>query len=110
VRRVYIPKGSGAELRPLGIPTFEDKILQRAVAMVLEGSVRMENERIRVTVQLSSTETGFSLWSERFEHEGALLLDAEVNVANEIFSGLKSVLPTLSTPCDVAKSTTEVSA
>jgi RNA-directed DNA polymerase len=36
VRRVHIPKGSGAETRPLGIPTFEDKILQRAVAMVLE--------------------------------------------------------------------------
>lgn len=36
VRRVHIPKGSGAETRPLGIPTFEDKVLQRAVVMVLE--------------------------------------------------------------------------
>jgi RNA-directed DNA polymerase len=37
VRRVHIPKGgSGSETRPLGIPTFEDKVLQRAVAMVLE--------------------------------------------------------------------------
>jgi RNA-directed DNA polymerase len=36
VRRVHIPKGEGAETRPLGIPTFEDKVLQRAVAMVLE--------------------------------------------------------------------------
>jgi group II intron reverse transcriptase/maturase len=36
VRRVHIPKGSGAETRPIGIPTFEDKVLQRAVAMVLE--------------------------------------------------------------------------
>lgn len=36
VKRVHIPKGTGAETRPIGIPTFEDKILQRAVAMVLE--------------------------------------------------------------------------
>jgi len=36
VRRVHIPKGDGLQTRPIGIPTFEDKILQRAVVMVLE--------------------------------------------------------------------------
>jgi RNA-directed DNA polymerase len=36
VRRVHIPKGTGPETRPLGIPTFEDKVLQRAVVQVLE--------------------------------------------------------------------------
>lgn len=36
VRRAHIPKGSGTATRPIGIPTFEDKVLQRAVAMVVE--------------------------------------------------------------------------
>jgi len=36
VRRKHIPKGDGSQTRPIGIPTFEDKVLQRAVTMVLQ--------------------------------------------------------------------------
>jgi len=36
VRRTYILKGTGPETRPIGIPTLEDKVLQRAVVMLLE--------------------------------------------------------------------------
>jgi RNA-directed DNA polymerase len=40
VKRVHIPKDGGT--RPIGIPTFEDKVLQRAYAMVLEAVYEQE--------------------------------------------------------------------
>jgi len=36
VKRKHIPKDTKGETRPIGIPTFEDKIAQRAVVMLLE--------------------------------------------------------------------------
>ncbi len=42
VRRVHIPKGTGGDTRPIGIPTFEDKVLQRSVAMLLAAIYEQE--------------------------------------------------------------------
>jgi len=36
VRRVFIPKGDGTRQRPLGIPAYEDKLVQRALHKILE--------------------------------------------------------------------------
>lgn len=42
VRRVHIPKDDGAKTRPIGVPTFEDKVLQRSVAMLLDAVYEQE--------------------------------------------------------------------
>lgn len=36
VKRIHIPKGESHKTRPIGIPTLEDKVAQRAIAMLLE--------------------------------------------------------------------------
>ena len=41
-RRTYIPKEGSSIGRPIAVPTFEEKVLQRAVAMVLEAVYEQE--------------------------------------------------------------------
>lgn len=42
VRRVYIPKAGSNKLRPLGIPSYEDKIVQLAVSKILSSIFEMD--------------------------------------------------------------------
>jgi TolB-like protein/class 3 adenylate cyclase/Tfp pilus assembly protein PilF len=54
-------KGKNIDLRTLGE--------QLGVSTVLEGSVRRQGNKLRVTAQLVKVEDGFHLWSEKFDRD-----------------------------------------
>jgi len=59
------------------------------VSTVLEGSVRIENNSIRVAAQLIDTNTDAHLWAEIYDKELTRIFDIQSEVANEIASALK---------------------
>ena len=62
------------------------------VANVLEGSVRRDGARIRVTAQLIAAASGFHLWSQTFEHDAADVFKVQDEIAAAISSALEAKL------------------
>ncbi|HET7711474.1 MAG TPA: protein kinase [Thermoanaerobaculia bacterium] len=59
------------------------------VAMVLEGSVRQVGSRLRVTAQLINVETGYQVWSERWDRDLADVFAVQDEIAQAIASTFK---------------------
>lgn len=59
------------------------------VANILEGSVRRDGRRVRVTAQLVTTSDGSHLWSERFDRELTDVLALEDEIAAAIAARLR---------------------
>lgn len=80
VRRVHIPKGDGSKTRPIGIPTFEDKVLQRAVHMVLEPIY--EHDFLPCSYGYrpgrSAHEALAALWQALMDLNGGWVLEADI--------------------------------
>jgi RNA-directed DNA polymerase len=80
VRRAHIPKGDGARTRPIGIPTFEDKVLQRAVTMVLEAVYEQEFLDCSYGFRpgRSAHQALQRLWEATTEMKGGVVLEADI--------------------------------
>ena len=59
------------------------------VAAVLEGSVRKDGNRLRVTARLANVADGFALWSERYDREMTDVFAIQDDIARSIAAGLE---------------------
>jgi group II intron reverse transcriptase/maturase len=82
VKRIYIPKaGSKDEKRPIGIPTFEDKILQRAIVMALEPIFEREFYHFSYGFRpgKSAHQALNQLWKESMNMNGGFVIDMDIS-------------------------------
>ena len=81
VRRVHIPKGTGKETRPIGIPATEDKLLQRAVVMLLEPIYEQDFLECSYGFRPGRSAHGAlrDLWSQCMTSGGQWILDMDIS-------------------------------
>ena len=80
VRRVHIPKGTGNETRPIGIPTFADKVLQRAVVMLLEPIYEQDFHDCSYGFRprRSAHQALEALWKQSMDMDGGWILEVDI--------------------------------
>jgi TolB-like protein/Tfp pilus assembly protein PilF len=63
-----------------------------AVGQILEGSVRVAGSRLRVTAQLTEVESGYQLWSERYDREAEDVFAVQDEIAAGVVEAVRSRL------------------
>jgi TolB-like protein/Flp pilus assembly protein TadD len=77
-------RDGGADIRTIAA--------ELGVRYVLEGSVRKQGDRIRITTQLIDAETNFHTWSEVYEREQNDVFAIQDDIARNVVSALQLVI------------------
>jgi len=77
-------KGQNQDLRVIG-----EKL---GVATILEGSVRKQEDRIRVTAQLVKVDDGYHLWSDTYDRQLDDVFAIQDEIATEVVGALRQTL------------------
>lgn len=80
VKRVHIPKGDGKETRGIGMPTIEDKVLQRAIAMLLEPIYEQDFKYFSYGFRpgRSAHEALACIWSQTMNQKTRWILEVDI--------------------------------
>jgi TolB-like protein/cytochrome c-type biogenesis protein CcmH/NrfG len=62
------------------------------VSHILEGSVRRDNDKVRITAQLIEADSGYHLWSDTYDRDLVDILNVQSEVAKAIADELKLTL------------------
>jgi TolB-like protein/tetratricopeptide (TPR) repeat protein len=77
-------KGENKDLRAVGQAL--------GVAHILEGSVRKQGDRVRITAQLVQTDDGFHVWSENYDGDLKDVFELQERIARSITEKLQVLL------------------
>ena len=77
-------RGKAADVRTIAA--------ELGVATVLEGSVRADGDRLRVSVQLVDAGSGFNIWADSFDRRFGDLFALQDEIANAIAEALRTQL------------------
>ncbi len=75
-----------------GSATVDDIARRLNVGAVVEGSVRRDGQRLRITVQLVNAVTGFQFWSRSYDRDITGVLALQGDIAAAIVGSLKVTL------------------
>ena len=67
-----------------GTKTVRQIADELGVANILEGSVRKQGNKVRITAQLINTETDLHIWSENYDRELKDVFDVQSDIAQQI--------------------------
>ena len=81
---VFALKGKPLDVRAVGALL--------GVSVVLEGTVRKAGDRLRITAQLTSTEDGRLLWSQRFDRQLVDVFEIQDEIAGTIVNTLRATM------------------
>jgi serine/threonine-protein kinase len=77
-------KGKSDDLRSIG--------RQLNVRSILEGSVRKDADRLRITVQLINVQDGFHVWSETYDRKTSDIFAVQEEIARSVANALRVTL------------------